>query len=144
MDIVQLMSRSQLFPPTYSIEGAHKLRSLNLCASIQIRGLYTSDNEYDVSSLPSDMRFKYPFDSSTTSAQKWLEYFDWINLPGDWQETSHGNIVKTLHKGKGKVVQGAPSEDAAIYRQKGAAREEERVKMAQEINSLLNRKQAMS
>jgi len=106
--------------------------------------VYTSDNEYDVTGLPSDMRFKYPFDNSTTSAQKWLEYFDWINLPGDWQETSHGNIVKTLHHSSKGKVQGAPSEDPAIYRQKGAAREEERVKMAQEINSLLNRKQAMS
>jgi WD domain, G-beta repeat len=106
--------------------------------------VYTSDNEYDFVTLPTDMRFKFPFDNSAQIAQKWAEFFDWVNLPNDWQETSHGNIVRTMHySGKGHV-EGAPTFDAGVYRQKGAAREQERAKMSDEINTLLNRRQGQS
>ena len=64
LDLVDLLARSQLFPQTYSLEGAHQLRGMTLCANIQIRGVYTSDNEYDFVTLPTDMRFKFPFDNS--------------------------------------------------------------------------------
>lgn len=47
-----------------------------LCANIQIRGVYTSDNVYDHVTLPSEMRFKFAFDIN-----KWQEHFDFIALP---------------------------------------------------------------
>jgi WD repeat-containing protein 90 len=78
LDIVELMYRSQLFPTSYSLEGAHSLKSMTLCSNVQIRGVYTSDNEYDFVTLPSDLRFKFPFDNSNQQlTQKWPEYFDW-------------------------------------------------------------------
>lgn len=63
LDILELMSRSNLFPSTYSFEGAHSLKTITLCSNIQVRGVYTSDNEYDFITLPSDLRFKFPFDN---------------------------------------------------------------------------------
>ncbi len=47
-----------------------------LCANIQVRGVYTSDNVYDQVTLPTDMRFKFAFDIN-----KWEEYFDFTFLP---------------------------------------------------------------
>ena len=49
-----------------------------MCANSVVRGVYTSDNEYDFVTLPPDMRFKFSFDIN-----KWPEYFAWIELPAD-------------------------------------------------------------
>ena len=68
--------KSSLFPSNYKIDGAHSLKSMNLCANIQVRGVYTSDNVYDYITLPSDMRFKFGFD-----IHRWEEFYDWRNLP---------------------------------------------------------------
>lgn len=59
-----------MFPPTFKIEGSHSLKSMMLCANIQIRGVYTADNQYDYVTLPSDMRFKFSFDIN-----RWEEFF---------------------------------------------------------------------
>jgi len=75
------MAKSGLFPASYSLEGAHQLKGMTLCANLQIRGVYTSDNDYDFVNMPSDMRFKFPFDNQAQVASKWPEYFDWHNLP---------------------------------------------------------------
>ncbi len=72
LDISDLLKRSQLFPAHYKIEGAFSLKSITLCANIQVRGVYTSDNLYDNVNLPTDMRFKFSFDIN-----RWEEYFDW-------------------------------------------------------------------
>jgi WD repeat-containing protein 90 len=76
IDVVETMQKSQIFPSTFSVEGAHSLKSILLCANIQVRGVYTSDNLYDYVTMPSDMRFKFAFDLS-----KWEEYFDFLQLP---------------------------------------------------------------
>lgn len=52
-----------------------------LCSNVSIRGLYTSDNIYDYSSLPSDMRFKFSFD-----IHRWEEFFSWHAVPSDWNK----------------------------------------------------------
>jgi hypothetical protein len=124
--------------------GAHQLRSMTLCANVQIRSVYTSDNEYDFVTLPSDMRFKFPLDNSGQLSSKWAEFFDWVNLSGDLQETSHGIIVRTAHYSGKRHVEGTPNSDAGVYRQKGAVREDERAKMSDDINTLLNRKHLQS
>lgn len=80
------MSRSNLFPNSYSLDGAQTLKVITLCANVQVRGVYTSDNEYDFVTLPTDMRFKFPFDNVEQVSTKWLEYFDWHHLPGDWAD----------------------------------------------------------
>jgi hypothetical protein len=81
LDITELLKRSQLFPSTFNVEGAHSLKSMTLCSNIQVRGVYTGDNVYDYVTLPSDMRYKFSFDIN-----KWLDYFDWVNLPEDWDK----------------------------------------------------------
>ena len=57
---------------------------MTLCASIQVRGVYTSENLYNNVTLPTDMRFKFAFDIN-----KWEEYFDWREIPSDWEKQSH-------------------------------------------------------
>lgn len=139
LDLVEIFHRSGVFPPSYQIEGAHALKSATLCANIQVKGVYTSDNEYDIVTLPSDLRFKFPFDNSNVQlTQKWPEYFDWLSLPADWGETSQSKIVRT-----GKQQQDS-DQHPSQYRVKGALREQERQKMSEEIDQLLNRRQGQS
>ena len=121
LDIPELMAMSGLFPGSYQIEGAHSIKSMTLCANLQVRGVYTSDNAYDFVTLPSDLRYKFPFDNNAQN--KWLEYFDWQTLP-----SISVDIIPTK-----------PHFDG--YKQKSNAREEEKVKMSQEIDGLLNRRQ---
>ena len=78
IDFVDVVKRSQLFPTSYKIDRSHSLKSINLCANIQVRGVFTSDNAYDYVTLPSDMRFKFGFDIN-----RWEEFYSWINLPQD-------------------------------------------------------------
>lgn len=64
-----------------------------------------------------------------------------MNIPGDWLDAGNG-IVRINGGGKGTVEH--TGYDAGVYRQKGAAREEDRAKMSEEINQLLNRKHGQS
>jgi hypothetical protein len=82
------MQKSQIFPSTFSVEGAHSLKSILLCANIQVRGVYTSDNLYDYVTMPSDMRFKFAFDLS-----KWEEYFDFLQLPYHAMDSSKKSVM---------------------------------------------------
>jgi hypothetical protein len=54
--------------------------------------VYTSDNEYDYVTLPSDMRYKFAFDTAT----KWLEHFDWFSAPVGEPPSKHGFDGATL------------------------------------------------
>lgn len=65
---------------------------------------------------------------------KWPEYFDWISLPGGWGEGGRG----PLKSSERHLYDGGP------VKQKGALREEERAKMQQEINVLLNRRTGLT
>ena len=69
---------SRLLPASYIIEDNYQIRSLTMCANSMVRGVFTSDNEYDFVTLPPDMRFKFSFDIN-----RWPEYFAWLELPGD-------------------------------------------------------------
>ena len=62
IDMLELIRKSELFPPNYKLEGSHSLKSITLCSNCFVRGVYTSDNFYDFLTLPSDMRFKFSFD----------------------------------------------------------------------------------
>ena len=68
------------------------MKSMNLCANIQIRGVYTSDNVYDYITMPSDMRFKFGFDIN-----RWEEFYDWRTLPQDLETMgTHKRIVDRI------------------------------------------------
>ena len=80
-DIISLLKMSRLLPNSYIIEDSYQIKSLTLCANSIVRGVYTSDNEYDFVTLPPDMRFKFSFDIN-----RWPEYFAWLELPSDINE----------------------------------------------------------
>lgn len=77
-DVVNLLKMSRLLPANYVIEGSYQIKGITLCANSVVRGVFTSDNEYDFVTLPPDMRFKFSFDIN-----RWPEYFAWLELPSD-------------------------------------------------------------
>lgn len=77
-----------MFPSNFSVEGSHSLKSLLLCANIQVRGVYTSENVYDYVTLPSDMRFKFAFDLN-----KWEEHFDFISMPSNLESKLQKSVA---------------------------------------------------
>ena len=118
LDLVEIFKKSNMFPQSYKIEGAFSLKAINLCANIQVRGIYTSDNVYDYITMPSDMKFKFGFDIN-----RWEEFFDWLSLPADLEGGAQKRIIDRL---------GGDSE-----RDKERRREEERKRMSKEIDDLL-------
>lgn len=80
-DLQNLLKVSRLLPATYLIEGSYQIKTLTLCANSMVRGVFTSDNEYDFVTLPPDMRFKFSFDIA-----RWPEYFAWLELPADLRQ----------------------------------------------------------
>ena len=77
-DMISLLQLSRLLPENYLLEGSYQIKSLTLCANSVVRGVYTSDNEYDFVTMPPDLRFKFSFDIN-----RWPEYFAWLDLPAD-------------------------------------------------------------
>ncbi len=80
-DIISILKMSRLLPNSYIIEDCYQIKGITLCANSMVRGVYTSDNEYDFVTLPPDMRFKFSFDIN-----RWPEYFAWLELPTDIRE----------------------------------------------------------
>ena len=74
---------SRLLPASYIIEGSYQIKSMTICANSQVRGVYTTDNEYDFVTLPPDLRFKFSFDIN-----RWPEYFAWLELPKEIDGTA--------------------------------------------------------
>jgi hypothetical protein len=75
-DIYELLKNSRLLPASYLIEGSYQIKGMTLCANSQVRGVFTSENLYNFTTLPPDMRFKFQFDIN-----RWHEFFSWKELP---------------------------------------------------------------
>lgn len=91
IDIIETLKRSSILPSTYLLGGSYLVKSVTICANAHVRGVFTSDTLYDFVTLPADMRFKFAFDLS-----KWMEYFDWQQLPQDWNQNKkneNGEVV---------------------------------------------------
>jgi hypothetical protein len=125
LDIQDLLKKSSIFPSSYSFEGAYSLKSMTLCASIQVRGVYTSENLYNNVTLPTDMRFKFAFDMN-----KWEEYFDWREIPSDWERRSHDKSSASLRDKNFEATQ--------------RNKEEDRKMMSKEIDDLINRQKQVN
>jgi hypothetical protein len=63
-----------VFPPGQ--KHAFHLRSLQLTASLQIRGIYTSDIKYTAGTLPKEMALKL-----IKGQQDWFSLYHWIQYP---------------------------------------------------------------
>jgi hypothetical protein len=90
-----------------------------------VRGVYTSENLYNNVTLPTDMRFKFAFDMN-----KWEQYFDWREIPADWERQSHDKSTTSL---RDKNLE-------AAHRNK----EEDRKKMTKEIDDLISRQKPVN
>ena len=73
------------------------MKSLLLCANIQVRGVYTSENVYDYVTLPTDLRFKFAFDIN-----KWEEHFDFISLPENLDRQNQKSQASAVKHGSSK------------------------------------------
>jgi hypothetical protein len=51
------------------------LRSFQVCASVQVKGVYTSDIQYTVSNLPKAMGFKL------NAGKDWFSEYGWLSIP---------------------------------------------------------------
>jgi len=120
LDLLKLFQKSQLFPQSYKLEGAHALKSITLCANCIVRGVFTSDNLYDYSTLPSDMQFKFGYNVS-----RWEEFFAWQSLPLDWETE----------------VRVSPRRVGLDEVERHKKKEEEKKHMEQELDQLLKRRQ---
>lgn len=51
------------------------MRSLQVTANVQVKGIYTSDIKYTVQTLPKDMALK------TLKGQEWFALYSWFEYP---------------------------------------------------------------
>ena len=72
-DALHLLSENKVFAAGQAQKFA--LRSFQVCATVALRGIYTSDILYTVTSLPKAMKFKPPKDSD------WFKEYAWIQIP---------------------------------------------------------------
>jgi hypothetical protein len=54
---------------------------------VNVRGVFTSDIEYQIHTLPKDIQFKLPKDSD------WFSLYSWFNFP---QDQKHQELNKDL------------------------------------------------
>ncbi|CAD8163025.1 unnamed protein product [Paramecium octaurelia] len=71
LDVEYFLGNFGLLPSSLykSFKGIHSLKSFQICSSMNIRGIYTSDNLYDWDTMPKQMLFKL------AKGQKWTEEY---------------------------------------------------------------------
>ena len=78
VDIEKVMESSSLYPETFEIKGSHILKSFTLNSTLNVRGVFTSDNLYQWHNLPSEIAFKAPAGSNRG---EWEAQFNWVTYP---------------------------------------------------------------
>lgn len=68
LDVTQILEKSGLFPSSFDLAEVHVLKQWTLCSTMNVRGVYTSDNLYTWHTLPLEMRFKAP---AGVNVQEW-------------------------------------------------------------------------
>ena len=60
MDVEYFLSNFGLLPHSIytSFKGIHVLKSIQICSTMSVRGVFTSDNLYDWDTMPKQMMFK--------------------------------------------------------------------------------------
>jgi len=69
----ELFDSNNLYIPNQA--KSFYLRSLQICSSVNVRGVFTSDIAYQVQTLPKDMALKLPKDSD------WFSHYNWYSFP---------------------------------------------------------------
>lgn len=90
IDIEHHLQNYGLFPKDAfkSFQKIYVLKGLQVCSDIEIRGVYTSDNLYNIKTLPKEMDFKIP-------KGKWEESYSFIYFPNELEAASKKREVKT-------------------------------------------------
>ena len=73
INIAKLLEDNKIFLPGQN--QVFYLRSFQICSTVNVRGVYTSDIAYQVHSLHKDMQFKIPKD------QDWFSQYNWVQYP---------------------------------------------------------------
>jgi hypothetical protein len=66
----------------------HSLKTVKICANLEIRGIYTSDRLYTSGTLPKDMQYKI------TKTENWDAMYDWFFFPHGDKENNPQEEVK--------------------------------------------------
>ena len=69
IDMEKVMLESKLYPDVYEIKGSHSLKIITLNSTLNVRGVFTSDNLYQKHNLPGEMSYKAP--AGTTNRDEW-------------------------------------------------------------------------
>ena len=104
IDIPSLISKYG--PPGFDESHYLSIRSVQVCAEMNVRNLFTSDNMYDPETIPKELAFP------VRPSQSWEELYGWKWLPAtptdderpsyssrsnqNWRLTSHGRLVQKL------------------------------------------------
>ena len=69
----QVLAENNVFAPGQ--KSGFFMRSIQITANIQVKGMYTSDMKYTVQTLPKDMALKM------LKGQDWFSQYAWIEYP---------------------------------------------------------------
>lgn len=78
LDMIKILESSGLYPPTFELKESHTLKAYSLNSTLNVRGIFTSDNLYQWHNLPSEMTFKAP---SGVNRDEWESQFTWTVIP---------------------------------------------------------------
>ena len=70
INVEELLESHHIFLPNQSKQFL--LRSFQICSTVNVRGVFTSDIQYQVPTLPKDMQFKIPKDHDWFSQYSWF------------------------------------------------------------------------
>ena len=68
--------------------SAHVLKSLTVCSTLFVKGVYTSDNLYQSGNLPKEMSFKL------IRNQNWNDFYDWVVVTAEVKEKVGKKVKK--------------------------------------------------
>ena len=78
LDVLKTLEISELFPSNFKLEECHIFKGFTLSASMNFRGIFTSDNLYQWHNLPHEMTFKAP---AGENKSEWDQKFQWTFIP---------------------------------------------------------------
>ncbi len=82
-DVYSVLSNTGLFEHNpdgkFDLASSFSMKSIQLCSSMNVRGVFTSDNLYSWNTLPGEMSFRAP---TGVDLRSWEASFAWMCVPG--------------------------------------------------------------
>jgi vacuolar-type H+-ATPase subunit I/STV1 len=133
----QILEDNQVFAPGQ--KQAFYMRSLQITANLQLRGIFTSDIKYTVATLPKEMAFKI------LKGQDWFGLYGWIDYPAasgeeradkENEATNNVNSLSSVRAPKSQVKSKSKSVKFTSEDRKIESLEEEKIQTKIERNTL--------